>query len=100
MKELTLSDVKAVSLDILKDVHEFCIAHDIKYSLAYGTLIGAIRHKGFIPWDDDIDIVMPRPDFERFFKEYKSEKGIIVYLQNQTNRGLHLEECMIIERLK
>ena len=72
---MTLQEVQQVSLDILKDVHAFCESHDIKYSLHYGTLIGAIRHKGFIPWDDDIDLVMPRPDYDRFCKEYVSAKG-------------------------
>lgn len=79
MKEMSLKDVQNVSLDILKDVHSFCESHDIKYSLAYGTLIGAIRHKGFIPWDDDVDILIPRPDFERFCREYHSDKGYDLY---------------------
>lgn len=73
MKEMTLRELQLFSLDILKDVHSFCVSNDISYSLAYGTLIGAIRHKGFIPWDDDIDIIMPRPDYERFCRDYKSE---------------------------
>ena len=79
MKEMTLNDIQNVSLDILKDVHAFCESHDIKYSLAYGTLIGAVRHKGFIPWDDDVDIIIPRPDFERFCNEYKSSHGYKLY---------------------
>lgn len=74
---MSLKDLQNMSLCILKDVHEFCTKNKINYSLAYGTLIGAVRHKGFIPWDDDIDIIMPRPDFERFFKEYKSNNGYI-----------------------
>lgn len=73
-KELTLRELQIESLKILKDVHSFCNERDIKYSVAYGTLIGAIRHKGFIPWDDDIDIIMPRPDYERFCATYKSER--------------------------
>lgn len=74
MQELTLKELQQMSLDILRDVHSFCEANSIRYSLAYGTLIGAIRHKGFIPWDDDIDIIMPRPDYEKFCSLYKSEK--------------------------
>lgn len=73
MKELTLKELQNFSLDILKDVHRFCDRENIRYSLAYGTLIGAVRHQGFIPWDNDIDICMPRPDYERFIRTYKSE---------------------------
>lgn len=82
MQELTLKELQQVSLDILKDVHAFCEANHIKYSIAYGTLIGALRHKGFIPWDDDVDIVMPRPDFERFCHEYQSDKLRLIYYGN------------------
>lgn len=73
MKPLTLLEIQRYSLDILKSVHTFCVEHNIKYSLAYGTLIGAIRHKGFIPWDDDIDIIMPRPDYNRFCSTFQVE---------------------------
>lgn len=72
MRELNLQELQAECLKILKDVHKFCIENDIMYSVAYGTLIGVIRHKGFIPWDDDIDIFMPRPDYDRFCDTFKS----------------------------
>lgn len=78
MKKMTLQEVQQVNLEIMKDIHTFCVKNEIHYSLAYGTLIGAIRHKGFIPWDDDIDIMMPRPDFDRFSREFISEKGYML----------------------
>ena len=74
MKEMTLREIQLFSLEILKDVHSFCVKNGIKYSLCGGTLIGAVRHAGFIPWDDDIDINMPRADYDRFCKTYRSER--------------------------
>jgi len=75
MKPISTSELKEIQLDILKDVHHFCTTNNIRYSLIYGTLLGAIRHKGFIPWDDDVDIAMPREDYEKFIKSYKSANG-------------------------
>ena len=72
-KPLTLEERKSIQLDMLKEIDAFCRKHEIKYSLAFGTLLGAIRHKGFIPWDDDVDIMMPLPDLLRFKKEFKSD---------------------------
>ena len=65
MKELSLKELQQVSSSVLKDVHDFCVANEIHYSLAYGTLIGAKRHKGFIPWDDDLDIFMTPEQYEK-----------------------------------
>ncbi|MDY6277783.1 MAG: LicD family protein [Bacteroidales bacterium] len=70
MRKMTLQDIQSASLDILKVIDKFCKENGITYFLAYGTLLGAIRHKGFIPWDDDIDILLPRPDYERLLKEF------------------------------
>lgn len=63
---LKIEEIQEVSLRILKRITSVCEEHGFRYTLAFGTLIGAIRHKGFIPWDDDVDILMPRPDYERF----------------------------------
>ena len=79
MKEMTIREIQMVCLDILKDIHTFCIENDIKYSLSGGSLLGAIRHNGFIPWDDDADIQMPRPDYDRFIHSYKSNNGFKLY---------------------
>ena len=78
MERMTLQEIQSVNLEMMKDIHAFCVEKGIHYSLAYGTMIGAVRHKGFIPWDDDIDIMMTRPDFERFSKEYKNNKGYVL----------------------
>ncbi len=61
-----LREAQLIMLGILKDVHAFCVKNDIHYFLSDGTLIGAIRHNGFIPWDDDIDIGMLRNEYEKF----------------------------------
>ena len=75
-RKIDVDELKRIQLDILKQVDKFCRNNDITYYLAYGSLLGAVRHKGYIPWDDDIDIVMPRPDYERFKDEFNaSEKN-------------------------
>lgn len=67
-------ELKMLQLDILKAVDHFCNDSGIKYSLAFGTLLGAVRHEGFIPWDDDIDIMMPREDYNKFIKSFGNER--------------------------
>lgn len=67
--------MKRIQLDIMDAIHHFCVEHNIKYSLGYGTLLGAVRHGGYIPWDDDIDIIMLRRDYERFLREFDDPGG-------------------------
>ena len=63
-----LKGLQNTELQILRDVTEFCDKNNIQYFLTSGTLLGAVRHGGFIPWDDDVDIAMPRKDFEKFLQ--------------------------------
>ena len=68
-----LNQIQAANLKMLKEIDRICRKHDIGYRLDSGTLIGAVRHKGFIPWDDDADIIMRRDDWERFREIAPSE---------------------------
>lgn len=69
---LNIEEVQQVALGVLSNIHQICEKQGLRYMLAYGTLIGSIRHKGFIPWDDDIDILMPRPDFDKLVNYYNT----------------------------
>lgn len=77
MKQLTIEDAKQIELEILDYIDTLCKKHNINYIINYGTLIGAVRHQGFIPWDDDIDLSMPREDYQRFINIFKRKKANI-----------------------
>lgn len=66
MEELTLREIQLGELEILKQFKRICEEQNLQYYLFYGTLLGAVRHGGFIPWDDDVDVAMPRNDYEKF----------------------------------
>ena len=71
MKELSLQELKEIEFDILKMFDSFCRENNIKYYLSHGTLLGAIRYKKFIPWDDDVDLLIPREDYDRMITLFK-----------------------------
>jgi len=87
MREMTLEEIRQTELGILKYTANFCDKHGLKYFLAYGTLLGAVRHKGFIPWDDDVDIIMRRDDYKKLcqiFNNYNSDYELLC-LENTEN---------------
>ena len=83
--EVKHEDVRKIQLMVLEMMLEFeriCKKHNLRYYLAGGTILGGIRHKGFIPWDDDMDITMPRPDYEKFLKIAQKELDKKFILEN------------------
>lgn len=91
MRTIELEELKLIQLDIVQALHDFCIENNIKYSLACGSLLGAIRHNGYIPWDDDIDVYMEREDYNRFMDIFPhSYCGIYEFVSLETNKEWNL----------
>ena len=78
---LTLQETQQIALEILHTVAEICEKLELRYYLVYGTLIGAVRHHGFIPWDDDVDIMMPRPDHDKLMEYLEEHIGEYPHLK-------------------
>ena len=81
-----LKSLQSKELEMLEAIHSACEALGVRYVIMHGTLLGAVRHKGFIPWDDDIDICMPREDYDLFVKqgaEYLPSNLIIQHSLNE-----------------
>ena len=94
MKELSLKEIQTIELELLKQFDGICKANNLRYSLGGGTLLGAVRHKGFIPWDDDIDVMMPRPDYDVFLSLCAKENfpfNLISYETRKGYRGLFVK---------
>lgn len=90
MKEIGLDEIKRIQLEILDSVHEFCVKNGLRYSLCGGTLLGAVKHKGYVPYDDDIDIMMPRKDYEIFISKYSDARNFVTDFSNiDSCRELH-----------
>ncbi|MBE6045180.1 MAG: LicD family protein [Clostridiales bacterium] len=82
MKDSDIKKLQEVELQILKDFDAYCTKHGIDYSLSGGTLLGAVRHQGFIPWDDDTDSIMTRENHKKFFKAWEEDPMEGYVLQN------------------
>lgn len=77
-----LQDLHKVEIEILDEIDRICRKNNINYCLVGGTLLGAVRHGGFIPWDDDLDVAMPRNDYEKFIDVCKNELSDDFYLHS------------------
>ncbi len=84
-KIIGLEESKKIQLEILNAVHDFCIKNKIQYFLISGTLIGAIRHNGYIPWDDDIDIAMKRNDYDFLVENFDNNEYGVSTCTNDSN---------------
>lgn len=72
-KTIDINDLKRIQVELLDALDDYCNKLELTYYLAYGTLIGAIRHKGYIPWDDDVDVLMPRADYDFFIRAFNEK---------------------------
>lgn len=91
-----MDEQKSIEAAALRSFADYCEKNGLRYYLYAGTLLGAVRHKGFIPWDDDIDVVMPRPDYERFYSMAK-QKRITPNLDIDTYRMSDHSICPFIK---
>ena len=96
-RELTMQESQQIALNVLVQFDRICRQEHLQYYLMYGTLIGAVRHNGFIPWDDDIDVMMPRQDYDRFVK-YAEEHQKELYPLKLHTRANTKGFCFAISR--
>ena len=97
LEEIKIEELKRIQLEILDNVANFCEKNKINYWLDCGTLLGAIRHKGYIPWDDDIDIGMLREDYERFMELYNKENEQYKFYCIENNKKFDYPHGKVID---
>jgi lipopolysaccharide cholinephosphotransferase len=98
--ETTLRQCQLVMTRMLKIFDYLCLKHNIKYFMTGGTLIGAVRHQGFIPWDDDLDVGMTRNDYERFIKYAVPELPVDIFFQNSDTDIFYPQQSNVEARLR
>lgn len=86
MEQIKPEELKKIAFEVLCRVRDVCVSLGLRYFLDGGTLLGAIRHKGYIPWDDDIDICMPRPDYDKFIEYCKNNKTSFGLVSNEIDK--------------
>ena len=97
MKKIKTEELKAIQLNIMSIISNFCYENNIEYFLSYGTLIGAIRHNGYIPWDDDIDICMSRYDYERFIFLFNKNNSRYKVIEHRINNQYKLPFAKVLD---
>jgi len=97
MEKLDIEGLKRIEMEILSYIDAICRKHGLRYSLCGGSLLGAVRHGGFIPWDDDIDIFLPRPDYEKLIELVFAEKGRYGVLTCFNNESYFLPFAKIVD---
>lgn len=96
MTQEQVAQIHKVFLFIMDDIHRVCVANDLKYYLFAGSALGAVRHKGFIPWDPDLDIAMPRKDYELFVTHYSNELNESLYCSDYRKDKTHKASHAIV----
>ena len=96
-KKIELSEYKRLLVEMLSEIDQFCEKNGIRYFLISGTLLGAIRHRGFIPWDDDIDIGLLRKDYDLFINTFKSSKKYYRLLSIETDKKYNYPFAKVID---
>lgn len=94
---LTLDEIKKIEIDILRYIDKICEAHHLNYYITAGTLIGAVRHHGFIPWDDDIDIVMMREDYRRLIEIMQHDNSKYALLSPYYSCNYYYPFCKVVD---
>ena len=96
-KAITRRDQKKISLELLEYFDKVCREHDIKYSLTGGTLLGAVRHSAFIPWDDDVDVFLARPEYEKLEKAFDNEGKRFIFANKNTQNSFNFVYSRILD---